>query len=1763
MNSLSNLFSPIRLRSFFRSVCLAAALGAAVASAPAVAAEKPYVNEDLASAATRLEQKLADDSAELRAHNPLADLRKQAVAAAPKGDFSRILPLLGAIVAATPDSVPDWLLFARTSLAAAMQKGDDAEQLKDQAQAAAFAAYRHARARTEDAAALALVAEIFAARESWRDALNAYSAGLAAFNLPQNQKTYDDLREKYGFRMLDYKVDNESANPRICFQFSEDLKRGQADFSSFVTLDGRSDAAVSNEERQICVEGLKHGAHYAITLRQGLPSAVGENLLRTQDYAIYVRDRSPQARFTGRNYILPRVGPEGAPVVSVNTSKVKVEIFRIGDRNLQPAIRSEDFLSQLSTYRFKQFADSDGQKIWSGTMDVKSELNKDVTTDFPVLEALGQPQPGVYVMSAAAADDLAAAAAKEDDEESYGVRATQWFVVSDLGLTALSGGDGVTALARSLATAEPKPGVEVRLVAKNNEVLGTAQTDSKGEARFAPGLSRGQGGLAPGLLVASDGKADYNFLDLQQNAFDLTDRGVTGREPPKALDAFVYAERGVYRSNETVHLAALLRDSDGIAAAAPLTLVVKRPDGVEFKRVALPDQGLGGRALDLILPAGAASGGWTVLAFSDPKSPAIGETSFLVEDYVPERMDMVLTPKAAAARPGDSTPVGVAVRYLYGAPGADLAISGDVEIEAASDHGLPALKGFEAGVADEDFSAVKNELEDMPATDAKGAATVNVALPQVKSTRPLQAKIVLRAGEQGGRAIERVTYLPLLPPGGLIGVKKNFANLSDGSKATFDVIAIGRDGLRTTRRNAHWSLYRLSNDYQWYKQDGRWNFEQVKSSRRVAEGAVDLTPDAPAKIAAVVGLGQYRLDLRDDEPGDFQTSLAFDVGWSGEGKAETPDLLDVTLDKPAYAGGETIKLKIAARTEAKATLAVVGDGVKTTLPVDLKKGDNEIAVPVGADWGVGAYALVLAHRPLDKAAGRMPGRAMGLAWFAVDPAKHRIDIALNAPAKARPGEKLTLPIQLAGLTAGEEAYVTVAAVDVGILNLTRYQTPDPRDHFYGQRALATEIRDVYGFLIDGLQGTRGAIRSGGDSGGEETSAEKPNQPPLALYSGLVRVGADGKADVSFDLPAFNGTVRVTAVAWTKSRAGSASADVIVRDPVVVQASLPRFLSLDDQSRLNLRLDNVEGAAGDYKLSVALHGPLASDAAALAQNVKLGAGATASVNVPLRATGLGDATLEVTLTGPKFEATQSVALTIEPGTSALVKRSFHTLQPGESLVLSRDLLAEFIPTTGAVSASAAPLGGVDVAGLLTALDIYPWHCSEQTVSRAMPLLYLSRLNGAAGPGLAGDIPARVDRAIALLLSRQDSSGGFGLWSAESGGEDLWLTAFVTDFLTRARENNYVVPQRAMDNALDRLRNYVVNSSDAKIENSATLAYAIYVLARNGRPVAGDLRYLVDARLDAFDTPLARAQLAASLALIGDRDRAQKVFASAGDFLRASKSAPYSRADYGSLLRDGAGLLTLASESQADQAVIVKAAQVVENEAAATPRASTQEESWMILAAGALASQADAQTLSVDGVARRGAFAVRYDDVALTGKPVTIVNQGQAPVRLAISVSGRPAQKEPEESHGYKIERGYYRLDGTPVDPATIAQNERLVVALKVTETEAAFARLLLEDRLPAGLEIDNPDLFDGGSTEDLQWVKAEVTPTHTEFKDDRFVAAFERSGSDKATFAIAYVVRAVSPGSYVAPPTTIEDMYRPERFGRTGFGTVEIGGSAKK
>ncbi|WP_407146329.1 alpha-2-macroglobulin family protein [Bradyrhizobium sp. ORS 86] len=1741
-----------------RAAAVCAALAIGVGSGAVLAADKAFTRDDLADSAIKLEAQIKSEAGPVNKSS--ATLRTDADAAFRRNDVRSGLQILGQIAATTPEDGGNWLRLAKTIFQIRSASSSEQTFLLERASTAAYIAYQRAGNPGEEADALAVLGRALSERKLWRPALDALRLSLDLREVADIRGQYEKMRDEHGFRLLDYSVDSDSASPRACFQFSEELAK-RVDFAPFLALAGTDKPALSAEGKQLCVDGLKHGERYNITLRAGLPSTVKESLPKSAEFNIYVRDRKPFVRFTGRAYVLPRTGQRGIPVVSVNTPAVKIDVFRIGDRNLINTVIDSDFQSALSRYQLSELGGQRGVKVWSGELATATTLNQDVVTAFPVDQALGDLQPGVYVMTAAA---------KGPGSDDDGTLATQWFIVSDMGLSAFSGNDGIHVFVNSLASTDPVANAEVKLVARNNEILATRRTDAAGHVLFESGLARGEGGLSPALLTVTSDKADYAFLNLKTNAFDLTDRGVAGRAIPAGADAFVYAERGVYRSNETVYLTTLLRDGQGNAlTGTPLTMVIERPDGVEFRRAVLSDQGAGGRTLAVALNSAVPAGTWRVRVFTDPKGNSVGETTFMVEDYIPERIEFDLTAKDKMIKAEVPVELQVSGHFLYGAPASGLQLEGDMLVAPAAS-GRPGYPGYQFGVEDEETASnERTPIEDLPEADANGAATFPVKLDKTPtSTRPQEAQIFIRMAETGGRAVERKIVLPVAPATSLIGVKPLFGDKSvaEGDKAEFDVVFVAPDGKQLPRDGLRYELLKLESRYQWYRQNSSWDYEPVKSTRRVADGDVNLAADEPMRLTFQPQPGRYRLDVKSTDADGPLTSVQFDVGWYSDGSADTPDLLETSIDKPEYASGDTMTVSVNARTAGKLSVYVLGDRLLTTQSVDVKEGTQQVRIPVGKDWGTGAYVMTTLRRPLDVAAGRMPGRAIGLKWFGIDKKPRTLAVELSPPALVRPGSTLNIPVKLGGLNPGEDAKVVIAAVDVGILNLTNYKPPAPDDYYLGQRRLTAEIRDLYGQLIDGMQGTRGQIRTGGDAGGAELQGSPPTQKPLALYSSIVTVGADGTAEVSFDIPDFAGTARVMAVAWSATKLGRATTDVIVRDPVVLTATLPRFLLTGDEGTVNFEIDNVEGAPGDYTLGVKATGPaklsgnatkmlMTRDGVATLENtVRLDAKQRTSLSFGLGAGAAGRAEFDVDISGPNgLTLARHYALDVKPATQVLARRSIRTLAKGESLTLTSDMFSDLVPGTGGVSISASLSTALDAATILKALDRYPYGCSEQITSRALPLLYVNDL--AAGAHLAMDtaVDQRIRDAIDRLLARQGSNGSFGLWSA--GGDDAWLDAYVTDFLTRAREKGFAVPDVLFKSALDRVRNSVVNANEPEKDGGRDLAYGLYVLARNGAAPIGDLRYLADTKLTNLATPIAKAQLAAALALVGDKARAERVYGAALDALNPKPVLEFGRVDYGSALRDAAALVSLAGEGNAPRATLTQAVLRVEAARGLSPYTSTQENAWMVLAARALAKETLA--LDINGQPVRTAVYRSYRAEEMAGQPLKITNTGDAPVQAVISVSGSPITPEPAASNGFKIERSYFTLDGKPADVTKARQNDRFAVVLKVTEAKPEFGHIMVADYLPAGFEIDNPHLVSSGDSGTLDWIEDGVEANNTEFRDDRFTAAIDRAANDKSVFTVAYVVRAVSPGKYVLPQAYVEDMYNPSRYGRSGTGTVEV------
>lgn len=1635
------------------------------------------------------------------------------------------------------DAAVDWAEYARLLYWAGVSDENNRSQIHEQAYWAGVNAYLRAKTKPLRHSVLAQMALPLESINRGRDMVQALRLAQSLQARDDTAAALDAAMEKYGFRMIDHEVQADSARPRICVNFSEDLVKSGVDYANFVQLP-QSDLAVSFDGwRQICVEGVTHGTRQTVTFREGLPAADGQALAKSVNITAYIRDRSPSVRFPGRGYVLPRSDVAAIPVETVNTDNLTLTLYRVTDRNLLRSVQSGYFGQPMMEYQETDFGAQIGTEIWAGTATVPQEINKDLTTRLPLTDALAGQPAGVYALRAAV-----------PGVDPYAVPAAwQWFVVSDLGLTSLSGVDGLHVFVRGLGDATAKAGAKIELLSKANDILGTATTDAMGYARFEAGLARGTGAAAPAMLVAKDGAGDLAFLSLTDPEFDLSDRGVEGREAAPPVDVFLTTDRGAYRAGETVYATALARDPQaGAVEGLPLTAILKRPDGVEYSRALVEDAGAGGHVFQLPIAGAAPRGVWRLEVFADLGAGALASKTFLVEDFLPERIDFSLTLAAADIHLGDAPEMTVDAKYLFGAPGADLAIEGEVQLRAAD--GLKDFPGYVFGRHDTPFQAVMDSFAPTR-TDASGKATLALSLPTVEDPQaPLELRATVLVAEGSGRPVERRVTKGLAPSSPMIGVKPLFDGVAaEGQEARFNLIGIGTD-LKPSPMAVRWALSRVETHYQWYQSNGNWNWEPVTSRQKIAEGDVDLTAGA-AEIAAPVTWGAYELRVEGKDGVQAVTSMTFYAGWYAPADTSaTPDTLELSLDKPAYKPGDTATLRLVPRAAGTALITVLSNRLVAMQAVDVQEGENIITLPVTEEWGAGVYVTASVLRPMDVAAGRNPTRALGLTHAAIDPGNRALKATIETAPEVAPRGPLDVAVKVEGADAGDTAFVTIAAVDVGILNLTGFAAPDPQGYYFGQRKLGVGIRDVYGRLIDGLNGAEGQVRSGGDAGAQaRLQSPPPTEELVAYFSGPLAVGADGYVRSQFTMPSFNGTVKLMAVVWSKRGVGQANADVLVRDPVVVTASVPRFMAPGDESRLLLEIVHATGPSGRMSLDVASAGMTLGE---VPSGFDLGDKAKAVFAVPLTAGAIGVQTIEVSLTTPDGkQLKKTLSVPVQMNDPTVVRTSRLTLAKGEEFTFDQNVFAGLMPGSGKATMAVGPLARINAPGILSALDRYPYGCTEQMTSKALPLLYFDQVAVALDLPQADNIKGRVEESITEILMNQSSTGGFGLWGPSDG--DMWLDAFVTDFLSRAKARGFSVPELALRRSLDNLRNQV-NYHPGFDKGGEALAYALMVLAREGAAAVGDLRYYADVKGGAFATPTAMAQLGAALASYGDQPRADAMFgraAAAMTALQGPETEQIFRADYGTNFRDAAAVLALAAE--AGSAVVDQESLTTR---IATDRSlSTQEATWALLAANALIDRAGAAGITIDGAPATGPLVKVLAADATT--PVRVKNDSAADTTLTLTTYGVPAEPEPAGGAGYAITRSYYTLQGEAASLGAVKTGDRLVTVLEIIPFGKGEARLMVSDPLPAGFEIDNPNLLTAGALEALDWLELESDVAHSEFRQDRFLTAIDRY-SDQP-FKLAYVVRAVSPGTFHHPAASVEDMYRPNLTGRSETGRVTI------
>jgi uncharacterized protein YfaS (alpha-2-macroglobulin family) len=601
--------------------------------------------------------------------------------------------------------------------------------------------------------------------------------------------------------------------------------------------------------------------------------------------------------------------------------------------------------------------------------------------------------------------------------------------------------------------------------------------------------------------------------------------------------------------------------------------------------------------------------------------------------------------------------------------------------------------------------------------------------------------------------------------------------------------------------------------------------------------------------------------------------------------------------------------------------------------------------------------------------------------------------------------------------------------------------------------------------------------------------------------------------------------------------------------------LPRFLAPEDESRVSANVQNLSAPPGDYHIRLTAAGAVVigepatftfTVADSAVQNVE-------SRTFTLRALQPGVGQVRLHLDGPNgFQLVREAEIGVRPAQAITTTRTAKRLNPGESLRVGSELLGDYLPGTGQAKSSFSSRPNFNVPALLAELDRYPYGCLEQTTSRALPLLYFDQVAGVwvGQNATEAGLRARVQDAIQRILTLQDAGGGFGLWSPDSNVEN-WLSAYAMDFLVRARQERYLVPESAYQRGLQYLQEQL-NQDQFEEAQLGWRAYALYVLARVQQAAIGDLRYLHDNHLQKMPGALAQAQLGAALARYGELGRAGEAFGAA-----LNRQGRGTARDYGSPLRDRAALLALLAESGLLPERVPQLAEEVATTFNQRRYASTQEQAWLLLAARALLQQPGQIRLAVDGQATTVDPFYLTPTVEQLAKGLIVANQGTQPVWYTLNLSGVPVAPQPPAQEGFTLSRRYYTRAGKEVDPAQIRQNDLLVAVITGEALGREEQQALVVDLLPAGLEIENARLAHNASTTEIAWLPELTETLHTEIRDDRFVAALDIDVGDQRKFTLAYLVRAVTPGVYRQPAVYVEDMYKPWQFGRAAMGTVKV------
>lgn len=1104
---------------------------------------------------------------------------------------------------------------------------------------------------------------------------------------------------------------------------------------------------------------------YDVSAGKGIISKTGEPMDNNYSTPVNIEDMPSSLDYAEQGEIMSPDGEMNLALRVMNLDKINVRLYKVFKNNLVYYLKNGN-------------AEEFGRQVYNGDHDITGgKINQEITEYINFNKFSKEPYKGIFVTEIS---DLQ----NRWESKRKLVRCT------DLGMIAKTSGRDLIVRVVSVSTLSPLDGITVKLVSQTNQVIKEQKTDVTGKTVFRDWRENVYN-FQPFIALAENGD-DFSYLkfdgsELNNYSFD------TNGEPTleDGMKAFLTSDRGLYRPGETANLTAVIRNND--LAMPPQITVENRitgPQGevIQSDKKAINKEGMAIFVLNTSMSSPTGEYKSEIWLNNDRM---IGSTTFKVEEFIPDKLTVDIKTLDPEVAPGSPLLFTVKANQMFGPPAAGNKAETEVKF---IDYTFQSAKFKDYTFRDPQKTfAEKYERLGTVNLDPVGEYQYNVPIPTgANPPSALEAEIYTQVFDDGGRPVGAYKTVPVHLYKYYLGAKLDGQHRSykRGDTIDVDIAAVNsKDELQNVKnvevvvkRKVWYSIFRTTG----------WNREQYDSSayeEAVLYKTIDINGLTDVSFTADVE-GEYSVYIGSEEK--MRTGLTVEV--SGPGfttyDMSNADKITISTDKDKYSAGDTAVVTIKAPFDGMAYVSLDRDKVYFEKYVQIINGSASFNVPVDAQYLPNVYISVVAFRKALEKYESLPFVAYGIKNLTVDKAIRDLKPKISCKDEVMSTEGIN--VSVAGMPAGTAA--VIAAVDEGILQIIRFETPDPLSFFYAKKSLQTVTYTIFNKLLTDIKAQKLAI--GGDmEGGPMRKHLNPVQArneSYAKFSGIVFADEAGNINYKFDTNKFNGKVRVMIFTVKRDKFGSDSRHVNVVDPIVITPTMPRFLAPGDEFFMPVRIYNNTAVTSDFSVKVSVDGPVEFEKSVQSADGIKSKGEKLFMFRGRATADAGKAVFDITADGAGVTMNVKRELAVRPAAHLETRVIKGEIAPGGELKFS--VPSNYITQGKIARVCLSYSRAAEYAGAFDYLIQYPYGCIEQTTSSAFPLIFYKDLGITKmlmeNQGI--NTENYINDAIKRLRKFVLPGNRLTFWPGGSYDAPDWVKLYTANFVIEAKLKGYFVP-----------------------------------------------------------------------------------------------------------------------------------------------------------------------------------------------------------------------------------------------------------------------------------------------------------------------------------------------------------------------------------